>query len=186
MPSIGLAPSSTPTPRPIGSPSSIARLRVRRSTGMRRSCERSRPGAGSLCPTPGHGSIPGNTLRTQTRSASEGCTYPRLRFLVLRCISFAPKGPQQDSPGQRPGWRLRNPRKSPERATHRRSAVAPLQGFFPPFRGFRVPRALPWADLSGPYGAKTTNSQHQNLTSTSSVESRFGFAVGEPSARSVT
>jgi hypothetical protein len=35
--------------------------------------------------------------------------------------------------------------------------LRPFRAFSLVFRFFRVPRALPWADLSGPFGAKTTN-----------------------------
>jgi hypothetical protein len=85
-------------------------------------------------------------------------------------------GPPQISPGQRPGWRLPNLRQSPERATHRRSAVAPLQGFFPRFFAvFRVPRALSWAVLSGPFGAKIAD----RATSKSANEADIESVVGE-------
>src|SRR5580693_2479012 len=50
-----------------------------------------------------HGSIPGDTLGRLTRSASEGNPGPRLRFLMLRCISFARKGPDKTAPGNARG-----------------------------------------------------------------------------------
>jgi hypothetical protein len=55
-----------------------------------------------------------------------------------------------------------------------------LSGLFPSvFAVFRVPRALPWAVLSGPFGAKTTNSATSKLPLRVSV-------IGGQIAQSVT
>jgi hypothetical protein len=108
------------------------------------------------------------TSRLALRVSEPGTTLqcalpPRWRFLMLRRISFAPKGPRQNSPGQRPGWRLRNVRQSPVRAIHRRSAVAPFQGFFPCFsRCFASPGRCPELFCPAPSGPKPQIAQHQN------------------------
>ena len=67
-------------------------------------------------------------------------------------LSLAPKGRPQISPGQRPGFVSVGKTPSPERATHRRAVVPPFQGSRTV--GHRGPRALHWADLSGPFGAR--------------------------------
>ncbi len=52
------------------------------------------------------------------------------------------------TPWDRIGWRSL----SPDRAKHRRARVPPCQGSRSP--GRPGPRALPWAELSGPFGAE--------------------------------
>jgi hypothetical protein len=83
--------------------------------------------------------------------------------LMLRSLRPAPKGQPQVSPGQRPGTRP-TPRSSPERARQGHPFVTPFQGF----RHVRIPipRALPWAFLSGPFGANSENAQHQKVPPT--------------------
>jgi hypothetical protein len=100
----------------------------------------------------------------QQRRRVRGNDQARLAVFGVALNSFAQKGPPQISPGQRPGWRLRNLRRSPERATHRRSAVAPLQGFFPRFpRFFASTGRCPGLLCPAPSGPKPQTAQHQNL-----------------------
>jgi hypothetical protein len=91
------------------------------------------------------------------------------RFFDGALYFIRPEGAGQNSPGQRPGWRLRNLRRSPVRATHRRSAVAPLQGFFPRFsRFFASPGHCPGLICPAPSGPKPQTARHQNAYAGSS------------------
>jgi hypothetical protein len=102
--------------------------------------------------------------RLHARAFLGSFSDPPARVLMLRCISFAPKGRPQKSPGRRPGRRLRNLRQSPVRATHRRSAVAPLQGFSPRFsRFFASPGRCPGLFCPAPSGPKPHTAQNQNV-----------------------
>ena len=69
------------------------------------------------------------------------------------------RGSHKSAPGTARGS-LQRIRPSPERAQHRQPLVAPFQGLF--FAGIPIPRALPWADLFGPFGANSKTAQHQN------------------------
>ncbi len=82
--------------------------------------------------------------------------YPDAPVSMLRYLPAAPKGPQHNSPGQRPGDLIRvriSP--SPERAEQgfHSHAYRALSGRFSSSNA--VPRAMPWADLSGPFRART-------------------------------
>ena len=70
------------------------------------------------------------------------CANGRALILMLRCISFAPKGRPQKSPGQRPGWRLRNLRQSPVRATIAGRLLRLFRAFSLVFRGFSRPQGV--------------------------------------------
>jgi len=71
---------------------------------------------------------------------------PRLRVLVLRISDFAPKGPRQISPGQRPGYGDVHQIVGALKGRNTAAIVSPFQGSrfvrFPLF-----PRALPWAGM---------------------------------------
>jgi hypothetical protein len=89
-----------------------------------------------------------------------GCP-PRLRVLMLRCFGVAPKGPKQESPGQRPGYR------HPDilvALKGRHKAIA----LFRPFRARSrlvgaIPGRCPGLICGCPFGAEGKNAQHQNL-----------------------
>jgi hypothetical protein len=82
------------------------------------------------------------------------------------------RGSLKSAPGNARGP-LQRIRPSPERAQHRQPLVAPFQGLFS--AGIPSPRALPGADLFGPFGAKSKIAQHQNL--------RVGLVRGAGSRR---
>ena len=76
-------------------------------------------------------------------------------FRRNQLTSGQPERLEQTSPGQRPGNPGSIGAQSPERAKKQPGAgsVAPFQGSGGGFSG--LPRALPWADLLGPFGAKS-------------------------------
>jgi hypothetical protein len=69
-----------------------------------------------------------------------------------------PEGAATKEPRATPGLAVVQPSTEPCKGDTSPVGYCAPSGLFPSFFAvFRVPRALPWADLSGPFGAKTTN-----------------------------
>ncbi len=86
---------------------------------------------------------------------------PRWRVLVLRFFGdFAPKGPEQTSPGQRPGNVNVDQTARALKGRNIASIVPPLQGSIS-FDFGSFPMALPWADMWLPLRGGQT-APHQN------------------------
>jgi hypothetical protein len=123
----------------------------------------------------------GNTSRTRPSNPvnpkrQRGFRFPSLALFRCCAVFHSPRSGRTRQPRAAPGEAVAKPSAEPCKGdTSPVGCCAPL-GLLPSFFAvFRVPRASPWAVLSGPFGAKTTD------TATSKLALRVRVIAGRSS-----